>query len=70
MNAQTSKTLIHCGTLIDGVSDQAKTKMTIIIEENKITSVESGYLKPGKDDQVIDLKDKTVMPGLMDMHTH
>ena len=70
INAQTSKTLIHCGTLIDGVSDQAKTKMTIIIEENKITSVESGYLKPGKDDQVIDLKDKTVMPGLMDMHTH
>ncbi|MEO0581948.1 MAG: amidohydrolase family protein [Bacteroidota bacterium] len=64
------RTLIHCGNLIDGVSDQAQSKMTIIVERDRITGVEKGYLKAQKEDEVIDLKDRTVMPGLMDMHVH
>tara|TARA_R110001599_G_scaffold174679_4_gene366656 strand:- start:9311 stop:10588 length:1278 start_codon:yes stop_codon:yes gene_type:complete len=68
LNAQ--KTIIHAGRLIDGKSDQVMTSMSIVIEGNKIVSVDRGYTKGGKDDQVIDLKNKTVMPGLMDMHVH
>ncbi|KYG83353.1 amidohydrolase family protein [Roseivirga echinicomitans] len=68
LNAQ--KTIIHAGRLIDGKSDQVLTSMSIVIEGNKIVSVDRGYTKGGKDDQVIDLKNKTVMPGLMDMHVH
>lgn len=68
VNAQ--KTLIYCGTLIDGKSDKIQKEMTIVVEGDKITSVGKGYLKSGNGDTIIDLKNKTVMPGLMDMHVH
>lgn len=64
------RTIIHCGTLIDGKSDQAATKMSIIIEGKSIVSVEKGYTSASKDDQIINLKDETVLPGLIDMHVH
>jgi imidazolonepropionase-like amidohydrolase len=62
--------LIHCGTLIDGISNTAKTQMTIIVEKNKIAGVQIGYTTPQSGDDVIDLKSKTVMPGLIDLHVH
>ena len=64
------RTLIHCGSLIDGVSAQPKKQMTIIVEKNKITVVQNGYTTPQSNDIVMDLKAKTVMPGLIDMHVH
>lgn len=64
------RTILHCGKLIDSKSDQVQNSMSIIIEGNVITAVESGYTKGKSNDTVIDLKDKTVMPGLMDMHVH
>lgn len=64
------KTLIHCGTLIDCASNDAKNEMTIIVEKNKIISVEKGYIPPAAGEKIIDLKTKTVLPGLMDMHIH
>ncbi|HEY5917245.1 MAG TPA: amidohydrolase family protein [Chryseolinea sp.] len=67
---QAQKTIVHCGTLIDGKSNEAQQQMTIVIEGNKISAVEKGYTKPGKDDKVIDLTKKTVMPGFIDMHVH
>jgi imidazolonepropionase-like amidohydrolase len=67
---QAQKTIVHCGTLIDGKSNEAQQQMTIVIEGNKITAVEKGYTKPGKDDKLIDLTKKTVMPGFIDMHVH
>ncbi|HEY3406012.1 MAG TPA: amidohydrolase family protein [Ohtaekwangia sp.] len=63
-------TIIHCGNLIDGKTNDVQPQMSIIIEGNKITAVEKGFSKPGKDDNVIDLSKKTVMPGLIDMHVH
>lgn len=64
------KTYIWCGTLIDGISDEPKKNMTIVIEKNKITGVETGFSKPGASDKTIDLKTKTVTPGWIDMHVH
>lgn len=64
------RTLIHCGALIDGKSKTQQTQVTIVVEGNKITSVDKGFTKPGKDDKLIDLSKKTVMPGLIDMHVH
>jgi len=63
-------TLIHAGKLIDGKSDQAQTKMTIVIKDNLITDVIKGYKTPKDDDTYLDLKGYTVLPGLMDMHVH
>ncbi|MEX0843941.1 MAG: amidohydrolase family protein [Balneolaceae bacterium] len=69
-SAQAQRTIIHAGTLIDGVSDEAKNEQSIIIEENKITAIEDGYVNPGDNDKLIDLKSKTVLPGLIDLHVH
>ena len=69
------KTYIWCGSLIDGISNEPKKNMTIVIEKNKIVAVENGFSKPGTADpstplRIIDLKNKTVTPGWIDMHVH
>ena len=64
------KTLIHCGTLIDGIRNDAQTQMTIVVEGKKIVRVDKGYTNPAVDEKAIDLKNKTVMPGLTDLHVH
>lgn len=64
------KTYIWCGTLIDGISDEPKKNMTIIVEKGRITGVENGFTKPGQPDKTIDLKTKTVTPGWIDCHVH
>ena len=64
------RTLIHCGTLIDGESNTPKSRMTLVIEGNLITEVLSGFVSADSGDQVIDLKGQTVLPGFMDMHVH
>ncbi|WP_421774136.1 amidohydrolase family protein [Gracilimonas sp.] len=64
------RTIIHAGTLIDGVSDEARSEVSIIVEDNKIIAVENGYVSGNKNDEVVDLKSKTVMPGLIDLHVH
>lgn len=64
------RTLIHCGQLINGKSKEIQSQVTVIVEGSKIVSVEKGFTKAGKDDKVIDLSKKTVMPGLIDLHVH
>lgn len=67
---QAQRTLIHCGSIIDGKNKEQLQQVTLVVEANKITSVDKGFTKPGKDDRLIDLSKKTVMPGLIDMHVH
>ncbi len=69
MSAQAA-TLIHAGKVFTGKENKLRSAVTIIINGNKIEKLESGYSVPGTDDTVIDLKNATVMPGLMDMHVH
>lgn len=64
------RTLIHCGSLIDGKNKQLLQQVTIVVEGNKITSIDNGFTKPGAEDKLIDLSKKTVMPGLIDIHVH
>jgi imidazolonepropionase-like amidohydrolase len=64
------KTIIHCGGLIDGKLDQVQQQVSIVVEGNKIVSIQKGFTKPGTDEKLIDLSKKTVMPGFIDMHVH
>jgi imidazolonepropionase-like amidohydrolase len=64
------RTVIYCGQLIDTKNMKALNNMTIVVEGNIITDVVAGFATAGKTDKVIDLKNKTVMPGWMDMHVH
>ena len=68
--AMGQKTYIHAGKLIDAVTDIPIQMVTIVVNDNVIQTVLRGHLKPGPKDRLIDLKDFTVLPGLMDMHTH
>ncbi len=67
-NSQT--TYIHCGKLIDGLSNAAQSEMTIIVEGTKIIDVKKGYQTVATGIEVINLKNKTVLPGLIDCHVH
>lgn len=61
---------IHAGKLITAKDNKVQESMTVIIDDNKISAIKSGFSQPGKEDTLIDLSNATVMPGLMDMHTH
>ncbi len=68
--AQAQKTFLHCGQLIDVEHLKVLKEKTIVVEGNKIVEVVDGYAKAGPNDKTVDLKNSTVMPGLMDMHVH
>jgi imidazolonepropionase-like amidohydrolase len=63
-------TIIHAGRLIDGKSDQPAAEMSIVVAEGRIVRVARGYVQPQAGDELISLREYTVLPGLMDMHTH
>ena len=62
--------LIHAGNIITAEGKQILRAHTIVVDKDRIVGVEPGYKQGGNDDQIIDLKMATLMPGLMDMHTH
>ncbi len=64
------RTYLHCGKLIDTKDGQVRSQVTVILEGKLIVDVVNGYVNGGKQDLVLDLKNKTVLPGLMDMHVH
>jgi len=63
-------TLIHAGNIITAEGKQILHQQTIVVEKDRIIGIEAGYRQASTTDTLIDLKSATVMPGLMDMHTH
>ena len=65
------KIYIHAGRLIDGITEIPVEMVTIIINGSTIQSILRGHINPqSENDKLINLKDYTLLPGLMDMHTH
>jgi imidazolonepropionase-like amidohydrolase len=64
-------TVIRAGTLIDGKSDKPRANQVIVIRGNRIESVsDASSAKISAGATEIDLSKQTVLPGLIDSHTH
>ncbi|MBL4754679.1 MAG: amidohydrolase family protein [Flavobacteriales bacterium] len=70
LNMYAQNTYIYCGKLIDVNSETVLNEITIVVEGDKIVKVEPGYLPALDNGIIINLKNKFVMPGLIDMHVH
>src|SRR5205085_12284781 len=62
-------TAIRCGRVIDGKSDAPLSNVVILIEGERITALGANVAIPAGA-EVIDLGNATVLPGLIDSHTH
>src|SRR2546425_3511297 len=69
---QPSQILIKAGRLIDGRSDQAQPNVGILVEGERIKAVGPLAQVQGQanNPRVIDLSQLTVLPGMIDRHTH
>jgi imidazolonepropionase-like amidohydrolase len=64
-----TRIVVRAGKLLDVRSGKTLTNQTIVIEDGKIVSV-GPHPESTADANIIDLSGKTVLPGLIDAHTH
>ncbi|WP_444858548.1 amidohydrolase family protein [Sphingosinicella sp.] len=63
-------TVIHAGTLLDRPGRAPRRNATILIRDGRIESVQDGFAEPPAGARLIDLRDRFVLPGLIDSHVH
>src|SRR3981189_1847017 len=63
-------TVIRAGTLIDGAGDTPRKSQLIFVRGNRIEKVAGASEAIPGEAHIIDLSNATVLPGLIDSHTH
>jgi len=62
-------TVIHAGTVITEPGKAPLRNASVIVRGGKIESVQPGFTEVA-DAKIVDLRNSTVLPGLIDMHVH
>lgn len=71
LNSYSQEYYLHCGSVLDAKSGKMLKNKTIIVSDTKIRKIVDGFIsKAAVEDIEIDLKDKFVLPGLIDLHVH
>src|SRR6516225_7203312 len=65
-----ARTIVRAGKLLDVRTGKTLTNQAIVIEDGKIVSVGPDSATADASAKLIDLSGKTVLPGLIDAHTH
>jgi len=63
-------TYIQAGRLLDRPGEPPRGPSTVVVRDGKVTAILDGHVVTAARATVIDLKDKFVLPGLIDMHVH
>jgi imidazolonepropionase-like amidohydrolase len=65
------RTVVHPGRVLNVRTGELRANQAIVIEGDKIVQIAAASeVKAGAGDTVIDLPEATLLPGLIDMHTH
>lgn len=65
------RTILRAGRVLNVRTGELKANQAIVIEGDKIVQIgSSSEIKAGPGDTTMDLPDATLLPGLIDMHTH
>ncbi|MBO6576914.1 MAG: amidohydrolase family protein [Rhodothermales bacterium] len=71
---QAQDLVLHAGRLLAIPGETDATNQTVVVQNGRITSVMDGFVSASDaglpDAKVVNLREHTVMPGFMDMHTH
>jgi imidazolonepropionase-like amidohydrolase len=62
--------VIHAGTLLDRPGRPPRRNASILVRAGRIDSVRDGFVAAPPGARVIDLRDRYVLPGLIDSHVH
>ena len=62
--------ILHAGRVITDASQPTTGPATITVTDGKITAITPGYVEAPAGAKLVNLRDKTVLPGLIDMHVH
>ncbi|MBA3941767.1 MAG: amidohydrolase family protein [Sphingopyxis sp.] len=68
--AHAKTTVIYAGRVITDAARPAQGPSTVIVTDDRIASISDGRTPAPAGAEIVDLGDKTLLPGLIDLHVH